>query len=117
MPQTSQKIRRKIIKLELQNYSICQISKITNIHKATVSRVILRFKECGSLERQKVLAGPRKLPKKWKDNCPGLKKRPLFKCNPVTKNFKLRYCKVNNSENTCQIWPPITTLRQEVKNK
>ena len=64
MPQTSQKIRRKIIKLELQNYSTCQISKITNIHKATVSRVILRFKECGSLERQKSPGRPKKITEK-----------------------------------------------------
>ena len=46
--------------------------------------------------------------KSGKNSCAGLKKRLLFKCNPVTKKFKLRYCKVNNSENTCQIWPPIT---------
>ena len=60
MPRTSEKERVKILKLESRNYSICEISNLTKIHKATVSRVILRFKERGNLEHRKSPGRPRK---------------------------------------------------------
>ena len=84
MPQTSQKIRRKI-KLELQNYSICQISRITNIHKATVSRVILRFKERGSLEHQKNPGGPKKITEKVERIVVRYSKKTPFEIQPSCK--------------------------------
>ena len=37
MPQTSEKLRLQIIKLNLQAFSVCQDSKGTNVHKSTVS--------------------------------------------------------------------------------
>ena len=61
MPQTSEKLRLQIIKLNLQNLSVCQISKITNVHKSTVSQIIIRYNDRGHINNNKSPGRPRKV--------------------------------------------------------
>ena len=61
MPQTSLKTRAKVIKLKSQNFTICQISKITKVHKATVSRIIIRYEQRGHVENTKSAGRPREV--------------------------------------------------------
>ena len=80
MPPTNQKSRLKTTKLYMQSYSICQFSRITLIHKASLTRVFFRFEERGSLEHHKSPGRPKKInyQKFEKKSCPGLKKRPFL---------------------------------------
>ena len=61
MPQTSLKTRAKVIKLKSQNFTICEISKMTKVHKATVSRIIIRYEKRGHVENTKSPGRPRKV--------------------------------------------------------
>ena len=53
MPQTSEKLGLQRIKLNLQNFSVCQISKGTNVDKSTVSRVLIQFSDRGHINNKK----------------------------------------------------------------
>ena len=52
MTQTCAKDRANIITLYRKKISLSQISKILSIHKSTVSRVIRRFLERGTIQRK-----------------------------------------------------------------
>ena len=61
MPQTSLKTRANVIKFKSQYFTICQISKNTKVHKATVSRIIVRYEKRGHVENTKSPRRPRKV--------------------------------------------------------
>ena len=63
MPQTCAKDRANIITLYCKKISLSQISKILSIHKSTVSRVIRRFLERGTIQRKFSPGRPRKCTK------------------------------------------------------
>ncbi len=64
MPRTSQKQREKVIELKLLNFTVCEISKETRIHKSTVSRIILRYESRGTVEHRKNPGRPKKITEK-----------------------------------------------------
>ena len=47
MPQTREKRRLQITKLNVQNFSVSHVWKITNLYKSTVSRTIIRYNDQG----------------------------------------------------------------------
>ena len=89
MPQTSIKLRQKIIKLDSQNLSICEISRITGVHKATVSRTIIRYNERGTLQNRKSPGRPRKITEKVERLVTrSSKKYPFFNASQLRKTEK-----------------------------
>ena len=59
MHQISEKLRLHVIKLNLQNLSVCQIYRITNVHKSTVSRIIIRYNDRGHIYNYKSPGRPK----------------------------------------------------------
>ena len=58
-PQTSQKQRQKVIELKLLNFTVCEISEETKIHKSIVSRIMFRYESRGTTEHRKNPGRPR----------------------------------------------------------
>ena len=77
-PQTSEKLRLQIIKLNLQNLSVCQISKITNVHKSTVSRIIIRYNDRGHINNNKSPGRPKKVNERMERIVVRASKKTLF---------------------------------------
>ena len=79
MPQTIGKLRLPKIKPNLQNHFDCQISKITNVHKSTGSRSIIRYNDRGHNNNNKQRGRPKKnQPKEWNELCFELQKDPFL---------------------------------------
>ena len=60
MSQTIEKLRLPKIKPNLQNRFDCQISKITNVHKSTGSRIIIPYNDRGHINNNKYPGRPKK---------------------------------------------------------
>ena len=60
MPQTCEKLRLQI-KLNMQNLSVCQIPRITKVHKSTLSRIIIRYNDRGHINNNKSPGRPKKV--------------------------------------------------------
>ena len=90
MPQTSEKLRLQIIKQNLQNLSDCQISKITNVHKSTVSRIIIRYNDRGLINNNK---SPEKSQRKNGKNCgSSFKKKPFLNASQMKNSQQIDLC-------------------------
>ena len=78
MPITSQNTRLKIIALHRKNWSIYAISKHLGLIKSTISRIIQRYEERGSVDNKKSPGRPKRITPKMERMVVRETKKKLF---------------------------------------